>query len=66
MTRQAIQLGWLPRLQITRVRERLRADLCRRHQLAAMIVTGLSDVVLRQGSDNLAAAYGNPLFPRPC
>jgi KUP system potassium uptake protein len=36
MTRQAIQLGWLPRLIIKQTSaEGLRPDLCRRRQLAA-------------------------------
>ena len=58
MTRQAIQLGWLPRLlrQADLVR-RLRPDLCRHRQLAVDARhRGLT--VLFGKSDNLAAAYG--------
>ena len=49
MTRQAIQLGWLPRLQITQTSGRgLRADLRRRRELAADARDARADDRLRQ------------------
>jgi KUP system potassium uptake protein len=49
MTRQVIQLGWLPRLRITQTSERgLRPDLCWCHQLAAHDRHGRPDAFLRQ------------------
>jgi KUP system potassium uptake protein len=58
MTRQAIQLGWLPRLHDQAdLGGGLRPDLCRRVNWLLMIVT-LGLTIGFGKSDNLAAAYG--------
>jgi len=64
MTRQAIQLGWLPRLQITQTsEERLRPDICRRHKLAAHDCHGsVVDVVLAASRTIWLPAYVSPVF----
>lgn len=58
MTRQAIQLGWLPRLQITQTSAKGYGQIYVRTVNWMLMIFTCSLAVVFRKSDNLAAAYG--------
>jgi KUP system potassium uptake protein len=58
MTRQAIQLGWLPRLQIKQTSERGYGQIYVGVVNWLLMIVTIALTLLFQKSDNLAAAYG--------
>ncbi|KHN53804.1 potassium transporter Kup [Dickeya fangzhongdai] len=58
MTRQAIQLGWLPRMKITQTAEQSYGQIYLGTVNWLLMVVTLSLVIFFQSSERLAAAYG--------
>ncbi|PXW43351.1 potassium transporter Kup [Dickeya zeae] len=58
MTRQAIQLGWLPRMKITQTAEQSYGQIYLGTINWLLMVVTLSLVIFFQSSERLAAAYG--------
>jgi KUP system potassium uptake protein len=58
MTRQAIQLGWLPRLHITQTSERGYGQIYVGVVNWLLMIVTIALTILFHSSDNLAAAYG--------
>jgi KUP system potassium uptake protein len=58
MTRQAIQLGWLPRLRVTQTSSRGYGQIYVRIANLLLMIATVGLTISFQKSDNLAAAYG--------